>query len=376
MKYVIDSAGNAVELADSANEIRLIPVGVRVNELKVFAEELKQLLEYDGINTNSMSFFYMVQPFGTEERAVFFTKTEFNSSSTAVKIAGDLKSHPEILADRDKAEYFQSIVPVTGKGLRQYFLLSIGYVSFERNLYDCKRIMTSYTPPIPYRRFLSIMKDELITQEALDEKQLSPLYKVISEDVKLTDPDTMLSYAVHRDLRKEGSEFDKYVVNALGAYEKVNRYDLKYKKSNQSTMCLLAINAQNSNIYNEYKQIKNCIKKTLKGAYNIRYKRNKITAHLEDGNELTIYVKTTGENAQFVINGNLVQGIDNFKKYLLSDQLFSEQEWFRDKVQPYIRINQQNEIKSDRKKSTDILGWHKKSKSRKKVKTRRRTDKE
>ncbi len=364
MKYIIDSAGHAVELSDDAKEVRFIPLNIRINELNLFSNEIIAIMEKNGIKTNNMRFFYMIQPYGQRERAVFFSKTEFSSSSTAVKLAGELKIHPEILADRTKAEFLQSIIAVEGKELRQYFLLSIGYFEFERNIYDCKKIGINYFPPVPYNSFLNTMKAETASPADELNSHNTNSYIIINDKVNLSNPNTLLEYAVYRDIRQEGSLFDSLVDKSVEIYRHINNYDLKDRDSNRSTVCLLSINNQNNNIFAEYEQIKNCIKKTVKGAYNIRYKRNKVTAHLPDDSILDIYIQATGDTPKFIIKGNILNGIEELHQYLISDKTYTEQKWFTEKVQPYIRVNQ-DMPKKRRSSKRDELNWHKKIKKEK-----------
>ena len=104
-KCVIDSGGNVITLPQTANNIRLIPVELREKELNKFIEDFSSLLSARGIDVNGKKYSFMIQPFYTTERLLIFAKTEFSSSSQAVKLSNEIEKHPEIMANKEKTEF-------------------------------------------------------------------------------------------------------------------------------------------------------------------------------------------------------------------------------------------------------------------------------
>lgn len=356
MKYIIDSKGDAVSIPTDASPIRVIPQEVREKELGGFAEGFSAFLHRSGVDVQDKQFCYLVQPSYTSEQLVFFTRTEFASNSQAVKTANEVEKHPEILADREYTEFFRSIFPDNSRGKPRWYLMCAGSIAFERNLYDCKYIRADYVQPVPYARFMKILETRLSEQNGSEHTR----FHLQANGISLTDTQSLLAKAFDRDIvNGRESRFDLLCLRALAECKQTRELAGRDKDSNKATVCLSIINDSKRNIFPIYQEVKNCIKKTFKGAYNIRYKGNRITAQIDD-RLLTIYVCGTDGKAQFVIGGNTYNGTDSLKDALLSPALFLETDWFSEKVKPYIQ--EQDAPRPKRKRDKDELGWNKKQK--------------
>lgn len=369
MKYVINSKGEAVILPSDASVIRLIPQEIREKELSKFAEDFSSFLHQSSMDivaqpraTGSISvenkhFCFLMQPFYTMEHLIFFTKTEFSSSSQAVKTANELEKHPEILANREYTEFFKSIFPDNSSSKPRWYLMCVGAIAFERNLYDCKCINAEYIQPVPYAQFMRNLEAQLTKQKNIDNDRSR--FQIKTNGMSLTDIQSLLATSFDRDI-VNGSEsrFDLSCLQALEHCKQIRGYVNRDSQSNKATICLSIINDSKKNVFLLYQEIKNCIKKTFKSAYNVRYKGNRITAQINEEHLLTIYVGGTDEKPQLIIGGNTFDGMDSLKAALLSPSIFQETKWFTEKVKPYIQENEASKPK--RKRDKDEIGWNKK----------------
>lgn len=370
MKYAIDSKGQIITLPENQNIIRLIPQEIREKELLAFAKEFTTALSEKGIEENGKGFCFMIQPFYTTERILLLTKTEFSSSSQAVKLANEIDKHPEILANREQTEFLRSILPEDYHGRTRWYLLTVGYIAFERNFYDCKRINANYVLPISYAKFIKDLKSQLVTQDDMDSGNICFRYKLTMNDIDLKNTNSLLFHAFNRDIiNGQESHFDTLVLEFLETYKKRN-YAMRDVTSNQTAGCLSAINDGDKHIFPIYQEVKNCIKKTSKGAYNIQYKGNRITACFADGSrKFALYVSGTKENPQFIIGGKTIAGMDALKKAIQDGSVFQEMEWFTEKVKPNIKQTPTKQKYYIRKK--DEIGWRKRHKVAPKIRDRR-----
>lgn len=365
-KCVIDSGGNVVSIPLEAKAVRFIPTEIRARELKKFSLDFSSILSQKGIDVQNKAFCYMIQPFYATERLLLFAKTEFSSSSQAVKLANEIEKHPEIMANQEKTEFLKSIFPDSSSGRTRWYFLTVGYIAFERNLYDCKRINLGYILPVPYEQFIKSLKEQLLKPEDNEAGGICYGFQLMENGVPLWDGKSLLSYSFDRDITggKE-SHFDKHIRDAVIEYKRLKGYEKKDRLSNKANLCLSVINDNRRNIFPVYLEVKNCIKKTFKDSFNIHYKGNRITAHLNDNEKLVIYVYGSDDRPQFVIGGNTYTGIRELQKAFQSSDIFSETVWFTEKVKPNIKEEASSCQKY--KKNKDEIDWniHKRKKGKK-----------
>lgn len=360
-KCVIDSSGNVITLSQEAKNVRLIPVEVRARELEKFSKDFSSMLAKKSIDTQNKGFCYMIQPYYTTERLLIFAKTEFSSSSQAVKLANEIEKHPEIMASKEKTEFLKSIFPDSSSGRTRWYFLTVGYIVFERNLYDCKRINLRYIPSVPYEQFMRMIKEQLIKQDEDNSKGICYGFKLISNSIAIENPENLLSCSFERDISDgKTSNFDTVVNETVNEYKKLKEYSNKDRLSNKANLCLSIISDNNRNIFPIYLEVKNCIKKTFKDAFNVQYKGNRITAQIDEGQKLTIYAYGSDDNPQFVIGGNFYSGIKELQEAFQSSEAFTEATWFSAKVKPNIKEKIRPHHK--RRKYKDEIDWNKKHK--------------
>ena len=364
MRYAIDSKGTVLPLPPSQNMIRFIPIEVRAKELVRFTSEFAELLNGAGINTQNAKYCYMIQPLYASERLVYFTRTELSSSSQAVRMANELDKHPELLNQPDMLELLQSIFQDT-RGTPRWYLISVGYVELERNLYDCKRINLPYHQPVFFHRFQKVIQKEQITKEELELAVPCEKYRFFSNDINFSDREMLIDIALERDIvgGKE-SVFDMKVYQAVKQYRQM-KFSQKDVFSNTAAKCLKDLNTHTSwkkkDVYIAYDTAKKLIKSVYKNAYGICYKDTRITAYLTPERFLTMYVGGTRDRPLYIIDGNFLT-IEQLKDYLMSLQELPVVPWFADKVQPYIEVRKPQKAS---KAQRNVLQWNKKQKKKK-----------
>lgn len=308
-EYAVDSRGEIFHLPDKGNNR---DVGeVASNEQRI--ERLNAFIsQFFGETDKKVSPMIMGSAI---ERVVFFTKTQLSSSSQDVRLANELAHHPEIEGER--REYLQSIYS-DDNDVSSWYYLGVGSIEFERNVYDGEYIDARYLSPIPYTLFMKLLDKEFADCQLL------------SIGLELTSPQALSEMAFERT-----TSFDVEIVEALEQYKKDHGYDLKDKDSNKANNCIAAITEYKDNVYPVYQLVKNCIRKTFKDAYNIRYKGNCITAQLDEYQSIELYV-VSNDPVVIIIGGNMIYGIDSFWTALTSPELFDETKWFTEKVKPLI----------------------------------------
>ena len=74
--------------------------------------------------------------------------------------------------------------------------------------------------------------------------------------------------------------------------------------------------------------------KKYKGSYGIQYKQNVVTATLNDGRKITIYLYGTNESPKFLINGRIANNLQNLCDLIKENK--NESEWFTKNVRPFL----------------------------------------
>lgn len=369
-KYAIDSQGRTIVVDNNKSVIRYLDVNVRTDELRFFAAEYFKYLNGNGIDSTDNKFVCLIQPFFVLDKLVFFTKTEFSSSSQAVKYANEIERHPEILASKEKTDFLKSIFSDCSG--RRWYYLEVGIITFERNLYDGKKINIHSTLPVAYETFIKKLKGQLITQYDIDKKNVSSKFVLIS-DISIYEPKTLLKIAFEKKVAdRKQTYFDKVTEEFLFNYMKTNEYDKKDKYSNQAITCLSAINENKNNVFPIYKEIKICIKKIFKESYGISYKGNQIVAHINDKQKIMLYISGNKTNYQIIVGG-IKYSLQEFKEALLANELFVETKWFKEKVKPNIKII--TTTKQKKEKQNDVINWQRKGRKQKNGKHESNTNK-
>lgn len=351
MKYVINSSGEAVALDEGQKEIRFIPEDTRLNELREFKDKLMDEFRKGGIDTEDKAVWYMLQPNYTNERLVFLVRTALSGSSEAVKKANEFRKsksiadHPDLVKDRKMRDFVSSIYQYNFDEMRrEWYCLSAGYIEFERNLYDCRKIDVRYKEPMFYQEFLREM--ETVMNEN-SETTLCRRYNIISarKEVPITTEDETPAVQIRTAFEDEvavksgnKSRLDVIIKNFLIKYKAENGYQNRDSISNIATRCLLAINNNRRiNIFRIYEEFKVFVKKTLGSDYGVSYNGSSIIVKNGD-REFRAYVTYASdtEPPQFIIGGRIITGMDKLRKALSEEDLFVTEQWFAEKVEPNI----------------------------------------
>lgn len=340
-RVVINSKGEVIQLNDD-NMMRLISPEVKFAELREEASKLIGLLNEQEIDTQGKKFFYMVQPLFYKERIYFFTKIKIPSSSESVKMADIVKKNPEevlknpeLKDNLSKISFYKSIIPYEDKDSVSWYYISLCYIEFERNFYDCKKINIESNYFKPLYLFNKELEDILIKENNRD--KVSNKFVLDKNDIDFTDNQTITSIAFEIESNYIDSDFVNKIENVKENYTK-KYFNNVYFNSNIANKYLIILN-QKKNVYKAYEKIKNTLRKEYQlNDVNINYnkKSNQIVVGNDETNVIKIYVKNPNdENLQFVIGGKDIS-IEEIVEIIRGNKKIESEEWFTNKVEPYL----------------------------------------
>lgn len=340
-RVVINSKGEVIKLNDD-NIMRLISPEVKLAELREETSKLIGLLNEQEIDTQGKKFFYMVQPLFYKERIYFFTKIKIPSSSESVNMANIIKKNPEevlknpkLKENPSKISFYKSIIPYEDKDSISWYYISLCYIEFERNFYDCKKINIKNSYFKPLYLFNEELEDILIKENNKD--KVSNKFILDKNDIDFTDNQAIIRIAFEIKSNYIDSDFINKIEKVKENY--IERYfDNIYSNSNMANKYLILLN-QKKNVYEAYKKIKNILRKEYQlNDINIKYnKNNQIIIGNDETNVIKIYVKNPNdENLQFVIGGKDINSIEEIVEIIKGNKKIENEEWFTDKVEPYL----------------------------------------
>lgn len=105
-------------------------------QLEKFRNFLIRCLETTGIQTNASYFDIMIQPKGTYDGLLYFSKIPIDSSDKILRKKIALDNHEYRPETRDEKMYLQSIFEVRENGHPRWYALQVSQILLERNICD------------------------------------------------------------------------------------------------------------------------------------------------------------------------------------------------------------------------------------------------
>lgn len=321
--FAVNSEGKTVETTKS-KVINLLRPEIKLGEMKFFTNVLKMNFP------ENVDFTYAHQPLYSKEMVIFYCKTEVSGASRIVNESLDIVNHLD--EPLEKVDMMRSLFSVKQFNKVCWYYLTVGAYVIERNFYDGKPIGISYIQPVSYASFLRNFKESQITSEELAKGGLCKKYIVI-EGLDLDKPESLIPYSFDRDMTQGKSEKDNkmYLFSKAWNDKKINESG---KDSNTASSYLWIADKKRNDCYKNYCDIKNLIVKNYKGSYGIKYKQNIVTAILNDGRKITIYIYGTNESPKFLINGYIASDLEGLRKIISENK--NESEWFTKNVKPFL----------------------------------------
>lgn len=324
--YVVNSNGETIQ-ANEGETIRFLKTETKFEKMRIFSEILKRNFK------EKVAFTYAHQPLYTNEMIIFFCKTKFSPASQIVRESLKVEMHLD--EPLEKIDVMRSLFSVKEEKKVNWYYLTVGAYIIERNLFDCNPINITYVQPISYTAFMRDFQQKRITEEDLQKNALCMKYAVIG-GLDLENPVTLIAHAFERDILNGESEKDHKMYRFSQAWkqQKMNRNG---EFSNIASACFVTAQGKRNDCYLNYRDIKNMIVKNYKGSYGIKYKDNIITATLNDGRHITIYLYGTNETPIYLIGGKTTINLPKLKELIAEGVCDdSESEWFVKHVKPFL----------------------------------------
>ena len=337
--YIVNSAGEVIKDYES-QAINFLSPENRLDEINSVAEEILPIFHDFGINADVTSFDYMFQPLFTEDRLLFFTKTELDASARIVREAYMVSQNPDAYSGNSQKDLLKSIFSIQEKNRTLWYLVYAESIVLERNLYDTQYINLRVTHPVPYHRFMNDLKGMSITDSELKKGGLCDKYIQVSPyERDCSNIEEIIQTAVLRNKmpQREPTQFETALYQAAKAYAESTGITLRDNNSNRKMLCLHQINdnKDDSNaIFKIYNELKQYLKHTFPEAYGICYKKNAMYFRIPGKEHGTIFISNAKEE-QFIVGGKTVRGMEELKKMIADDTCYHKKEWFED-IQSYI----------------------------------------
>lgn len=321
--FAVNSKGETVSVE---NPIHIVDAERRLERMKVFGALLKKNFK------ENVAFTYAFQPLYTSDMIIFACRTLFPSASKIVRESLEIEKH---LTDKlEKLDIMRSLFQCKENGSMRWYYLTLGAYVIERNLYDGEPIHIKYIQPTSYFTFQRDFKTKLITAEELEKGGVCKNYSVL-EGTDLSDTASLLSHSFLRDMDNSQSEkdFKMYRFSLAWEQQKINP-DGKF--SNVATVCFMNTQIKRRDCYRNYQEVKNMIVKAFKRSYGISYKNNTVSAVLNDGRRIKIYIYGTSEAPQYLFSGKMTSDLDSLRELIENRADEHESKWFTENVKPYL----------------------------------------
>lgn len=309
----VDSNGNFVRINMTC--LHFAPEQKRLDAMNAIRLAILPYLRPFGANDKTFS--AALQPFGYEDRLIWFTKIFAESDSDIVKRSQNaLNNKNYIYADKDEEYLLRSVFPTTEDGSTRWYLLYAESLCFTHNIYDKKLISAVFEDPVPYYEFIEKNREMRISKREIVLEERTDKMKYLSAKIDFEDPVNVLDIALSRtDEKNLDAYFREGLKELLQAVEK------RDKDSNRKTMLLIYLA---DNAVNEQEASRVCAEfGTWTGIASS--KGNIIT--VSDGNdEADIFVCKEPDDQRylFISKGNIFENTELLKEYIQSGQCFEK----------------------------------------------------
>lgn len=350
--YAYDSNGGLNEIN---GRLVLPEITARAEEASLIVSRVALFHEYENMVIDKSGFYFMIQPFYTDDTVLYFTKTPLSSASDEVKLSNALKYKPDfVFQNREHEDLLKSIFSAEINGRTTWWYLTAEMLAFERSLYDGQYINIRRSKAIPYNKFMRILPEITASSTDMQKNSFCSKYKMyFSRD--MNDTANLLRTAVIRD-----ENYDKRTLDIIRSLKKVYNLHERDATSNAKNLCLWHINdSKPYDIFPEYNEIRSYLKDSPLDAVGICYSGNAVKYRLEPYERQTIYVCRSLENRDsrvFITNGNIYRNIDELKRAIETSECFDVKDWYLNDVVPFIRKPVPE--RTDRHK--DVIGWYRK----------------
>lgn len=319
-------------LRTDTSEQNFCPQDKRLRDLNILASELYEALA--PFKLSPKTFDYIIEPYGMEDRLIWFSKVRLEGDSDLVKLSQKAIKDPDYeYQDKEQEAVFRSIFQNTENGKAVWYLLSAETICLTRNMCDMKVIKAEAEKPAPYHAFMEeaktnrITKDELVLAEATDKR------KYLACEKNYNDVRFLFQAAL---TRSEDDVLDGYIQVGVNRYKKKLLAD-RDEFSNEKTYALMLLNDSR---YEQQYEVFNKLK--LWGVKEARIDENRIDFSYK-GNRFIIKVgEQVGEayiskdpvhsSPIFQMNGKIIESVDALKEAVMNGECFAPSPLWWDEV--------------------------------------------
>lgn len=325
MKFttMCDSGGSLLKV--NTSDINFRPMDKRIADLNVFrVEMLKALSPFE---PSSRTFDLQLQPFGLEDRLIWFTKLKLEGDSELVKESQKAIKDPDFIYDSEEQEAtFRSVFSVFENGKTNWYLLNVESICLTRNIYDMQFIEAKLEAPVPYQAFMDRSERSRITAEEMALKELTDKFKFLAPNKDYRNVEQTMATALSR---YEGDTIDGYIQTGMKAFVEKHIGD-RDKNSNDKTFALMYLNDSRyskGEQFEVYKELKAWVEEdsAMKEAHiragNFRGNRMMIYKSNQPA-EIYICKHPIHETPMFLSNGSVLDGMDSIRNFIREQKCF------------------------------------------------------
>lgn len=327
---MFNSKGDIVRT--NTSKIDFCPQDKRLHDLNVLGHELLEALA--PFKLSPKTFDYVIQPYGMDDRLIWFSKVKLESDSDLVKASQTAIKNPNYeYQDKEQEAVFKSIYQSTEGEKVVWYLLSAETICLTRNMCDMKIIKAEAEKPVPYQTFIEDAKENRITKEELTLGKATDKRKYLAYEKNYNDVRFLFQTALPR---YENDVIDGYIQLGLINFNKKFLADCD-SFSNEKTYALMLLNEspyeKQFEIFNKFKLWANKEAKIDGNRVAVSYNRNCMTIRVKE-QICGIYISKDPihDSPIFQINGKIIENVDDLKKIVESGECFSPAPLWWDEV--------------------------------------------
>ena len=230
-EYAVDSSGNILKV-NMAN-LHYAPINKRLDAMNTIRLKVMPYLRSFGANDKTFS--TAIQPFGYEDRLIWFTKIHADSDSSIVKTSQNALNNQNFVFKNKAEEYLlRSVVCDKQSGTTGWYLLYAESLCITRNIFDKKIISAVFEEPVPYERFVIQNREMRISKKEMVLETKTDKMKYLSPNIDFENKESILKIAL---TRSGDMNLDAYFKEGIKDF--LQAIEVRDKESNRKTQLLL-----------------------------------------------------------------------------------------------------------------------------------------